>query len=151
MNYQNYFPQSYYQNTYGQPNNPQIVYQQPIQQPIQNQAQAPQQNIEAYWIQGGEAGAKSYLLAPNKRVMLLDAESSTFFIKQTDASGMPLPLRIFDYTERTQQPVNEPQIQPQQPTQDYITREEFEQRLAEITQSADRKNVQQQRKDKATT
>ena len=33
--------------------------------------------------------------------MLMDSENSTFYIKSTDASGMPLPLRVFDYTERT--------------------------------------------------
>ena len=34
----------------------------------------------------------------------MDSESSTFYIKSTDASGMPQPLRIFDYTERTATP-----------------------------------------------
>ena len=35
-------------------------------------------------------------------VMLLDAENSVFYLKSADArSGMPLPLRIFDYKERT--------------------------------------------------
>jgi hypothetical protein len=33
--------------------------------------------------------------------MLLDAENSVFYLKSADASGMPLPLRIFDYKERT--------------------------------------------------
>lgn len=37
-------------------------------------------------------------------MMLMDSESSTFYIKSTDASGMPQPLRIFDYTERTATP-----------------------------------------------
>ena len=151
MNYQNYFPQSYYQNTYGQPNNPQIAYQQPmLNQPQPQIQQAPQSNSNFRWCQG-EEGAKATTVAPNQSILLMDAENSVFYVKSADASGMPLPLRIFDYTERTQQPVNEPQIQPQQPTQDYITREEFEQRLAEITQSAEKKVAQQQRKDKATT
>lgn len=149
MNYPNYFPQSYYQNTYAQPNNPQIAYQQPIVNQPQIQ-QVPKNDNAINWVQG-ESAARAYAVAPNQSVMLMDSDASVFYIKSADASGMPLPLRIFDYTERTQQPVNEPQIQPQQPTQNYITREEFEQRLAEITQSADRKNVQQQRKDKATT
>ena len=34
--------------------------------------------------------------------MLMDSENSTFYIKSTDASGMPMPLRVFDYTERTE-------------------------------------------------
>ena len=50
----------------------------------------------------GEAAAKSYPVAPNTTVMLLDSENSTFYLKTSDASGMPLPLRVFDYSERTQ-------------------------------------------------
>lgn len=151
MNYPNYFPQSYYQNTYGQPNN------NPVYAPVQGQQQPMIQqtprssNSSIIWCQG-EAGAKSFQVAPNQSVMLMDSESNTFFIKSADASGMPLPLRIFDYTERTQQqPVNEPQIQTQ-PLQatEYITREEFEKRISEITQSNERKVIPQ-RKDKATT
>ena len=33
----------------------------------------------------------------------MDSESNSFYIKSCDASGMPLPLRIFDYKERTGQ------------------------------------------------
>lgn len=33
----------------------------------------------------------------------MDSESNSFFIKSADTSGMPLPLRIFDYQERTAQ------------------------------------------------
>lgn len=53
------------------------------------------------WVQG-EAGAKSYLVAAGQSVLLMDSEGSTFYIKSTDNSGMPMPLRIFDYKERTQ-------------------------------------------------
>ena len=71
------------------------VTQQPMpQQPMQ------QQSSQIIWV-SGEAGAKSYLVAPGNTVMLLDAENSVFYLKSADASGMPLPLRIFDYKERT--------------------------------------------------
>ena len=145
MNFQNYFPQSYYQNMYAQP-----VMLNPILTPTQQQPQT-QPNNSIVWCQG-EAGAKSYQVAPNQSVLLMDAEKNTFFIKSADASGMPLPLRIFDYTERTQQQTSEPQVQNQNPvqTQDYITREEFEERIAEIMQTADKKTAPQ-RKDKVTT
>ena len=63
-------------------------------QPVQ------QQSSQIIWV-SGEAGAKSYLVAPGNTVMLLDAENSVFYLKSADASGMPLPLRIFDYKERT--------------------------------------------------
>ena len=71
------------------------VTSQPMpQQPMQ------QQSSQIIWV-SGEAGAKSYLVAPGNTVMLLDAENSVFYLKSADASGMPLPLRIFDYKERT--------------------------------------------------
>lgn len=64
------------------------------------------------WVQGLSA-AKSYPVAPNTTVMLLDSESSTFYLKTSDASGMPLPLRVFDYKERTQNGSNLPTNAPQ--------------------------------------
>lgn len=84
--------------------------------PYQNQymsqiptPQAPTQpNSGLIWVQG-EAGAKSYLVAPNTTVMLMDSETQRFYLKSSDASGMPLPLRIFEYTEM---PQNAPQRLP---------------------------------------
>lgn len=135
MAYNNGFPVSYqqYYPQYQQP-----VYQQPTQ--MQTVSQNPtQDNNGMIWISGIE-GAKGYLVAPGKSVMLLDAEASTFYIKSADASGMPLPLRIFDYTERTQQTQNHSPIT-EQPTpqqeidlSEYVTREEFEKRISEISQ-----------------
>jgi len=62
-----------------------------------------QNNVGIVWVQG-EAGAKSYLVGAGQSVLLMDAESSTFYIKSTDTSGMPMPLRIFDYKERVIEP-----------------------------------------------
>lgn len=87
----------------------------PQMQP-QMPAQPPQNSI--IWVQG-EEGAKAYLVAAGNSAMLMDSEMQTFYIKSTDASGMPLPLRIFDYTERTARPKQT------QPTAEYVTREEF--------------------------
>lgn len=50
------------------------------------------------WVQG-EAGAKSYMVAPNSTVQLWDSESQTIYLKSADASGMP-SMRIIDYTIR---------------------------------------------------
>lgn len=116
MAYNNGFPMNY-QQMYPQYN---FVPQQ------QSVVQQPQDN-GILWVQG-EAGAKSWAVAPNRSVMLMDSESSTFYIKSSDASGMPLPLRIFDYTERTQQPQSHAPIN----NGEYITRDEFEKRLAEF-------------------
>ena len=52
----------------------------------------PQNGIN--WVQG-EAGAKSYAIAPGQSVLLVDSEKDVFYIKTSDASGMPMPLRIF--------------------------------------------------------
>ena len=116
----NYFPMNYqaYPQAYSQ-------YQTPVQQPYQ----MPQNNeSQIVWVQGIE-GAKSYPVAPGKSVLLLDSESSVFFIKSSDASGMPLPLRVFDYTERTQQTPQAPAVQQ---TPEYVTRSELEDRLADF-------------------
>lgn len=88
----------------------------------------PQQSSGINWVQG-EAGAKSYALAPNQSVLLMDSENNVFYIKSSDASGMPLPLRIFDYTERT---TNKDEVINKLKS-NYVTREELEKRLAEIT------------------
>lgn len=71
----------------------------PMSYPSYQQPQQPTSSL--IWVQG-EAGAKSYLVGAGQSVLLMDAEGSTFYIKSTDASGMPMPLRVFDYKERTQ-------------------------------------------------
>lgn len=50
------------------------------------------------WVQG-EAGAKSYLVAPNSSVDLWDSEKNTIYIKSADATGLPT-IKIIDYTVR---------------------------------------------------
>lgn len=92
--------------------------------------QPPQTNQGILWVQG-EAAARSYLVAPNTTVLLMDSESQTFYLKSTDTSGMPMPLRIFDYTERTQQnvPQNAPQAEQSVPNNlddKYVTRKEYD-------------------------
>ena len=71
-----------------------------VTQPSMTPQPMQQQSSQIIWV-SGEAGAKSYMVAPGNTVMLLDAENSVFYLKSADASGMPLPLRIFDYKERT--------------------------------------------------
>ena len=72
------------------------TYQNPyMAQPVQYQAQ--QQN-GIIWVQG-EAGAKSYLVAPNNTVQLWDSESQTIYLKSADASGMP-SMKVLNYTIR---------------------------------------------------
>ena len=119
MAYNNGFPINY-QQMYPQYN---YVPQQPI---IQTQPVTNDNGI--IWVQG-EAGAKSWAVAPGKSVMLMDSENSVFYIKTTDNSGVPLPLRIFDYTERTQQdtaPAEAVQVTNSQ----YVTKDELKEILS---------------------
>lgn len=64
--------------------------------PPQTQPTTPSNSI--IWVQG-EAGAKSYLVAPNSTVTLWDTESETIYVKSADASGMP-NMKVLDYKIR---------------------------------------------------
>ena len=124
MAYSNTFPVGY-QPMYPQYNN--YIPQQQIQQPMQ------QNDNGILWVQG-EAGAKSWAVAPGKSVMLMDSESNTFYIKSSDASGMPMPLRIFDYKERTQQSQNKNQNSHNEviDTSQFVTWDAFNKKLDEL-------------------
>ena len=129
QNYSNYLPmpQPYadrltqLQNQYQQAVNvPQMV---PTPMSGANQ----QVNQGLLWV-SGEVGAKSYLVAPNSTVLLMDSDAQRFYLKSADNAGMP-SLRIFEYSEVT----NLPQNAPQAPNTDfkeldgkYVTREEYE-------------------------
>lgn len=86
-------------------------------------ANQPTQNPAITWVQG-EAGAKSYLVGAGQTVLLMDSENQCFYIKSTDASGMPMPLRIFEYQEKTAP--GTVQKDPGIDMSAYITREEFQ-------------------------
>lgn len=130
MAYNTGFPIGY-QPMYPQYNYVQSQQQQPpmIQQP---QTQSPVNDNGILWVQG-EAGAKSWAVAPGKSVMLMDSESNTFYIKSSDNSGMPMPLRVFDYKERTTQQT-QPQVVKHQDidTSQFVTREEFNRKFNEL-------------------
>lgn len=92
----NYFPQT---------------YQTPAYYPSQSNAYPTQMNVgpaqsnaqpSLIWVQG-EAGAKSYMVAPNQTVVLWDSEAEVIYLKSADASGMP-SIKILDYTIRDNGP-----------------------------------------------
>lgn len=116
MAYNSYFPATY---------QPQYYY------PVSQLQQAPattQSNNGIIWVQG-EAGAKSYLVAPNNTVPLWDSETQTIYLKSADASGMP-SMKVIDYTIREAPPVR--QQEPAQPAVNYVTKEEFDRLRAEV-------------------
>lgn len=95
--------------------------------PVQPVIQRPQQQgSDIIWVQG-ENSAKAYPVLPGRSILLMDSENPVMYIKSTDQSGMPF-LRVFDYTERTQNG-KAPQTDVKQ---DYISREEFEKFKTEL-------------------
>ena len=95
-----------------------------MQAQYQQPQQAQQVNQGILWVQG-EAGAKSYLVAPNTSVLLMDSENSNFYIKTTDAAGMPT-LRTFAYKEvvlGSQEPQKQAEINLDDK---YVTRQEYD-------------------------
>lgn len=132
MAYNNGFPVGY-QQVYPQYN---YVPQQPYNQSVVQQQPAQQSVVDngILWVQG-EAGAKSWAVAPGKSVMLMDSESNTFYIKSSDQSGMPMPLRIFDYTERNTQQQQSQVLQHKEiDTSQFVTWDAFDKRLKERLQ-----------------
>lgn len=107
---------------------PQMYYPQQYQQ-------APTNDIK--WVQG-EAGAKSYLVAPNTTVQLWDSESQTIYLKSADASGMP-SMKILDYTIR-----GAVQNTPAVMDTEYATKadlEELRKNVAELRESIEKEKV----------
>lgn len=122
-----YIPYGYQPGYYGQTMPDQLAQlrQNAYQQPMMGQAaQQTQGTPSIIWVQG-EEGAKAYMVAAGNSVLLMDSENSAFYIKSTDASGMPLPLRVFDYKERTTAAKTPPQTA-QQPGVEFVTRAEFD-------------------------
>jgi len=162
MMYQNQPYYGYQPNYYGMNNavpdnlsQLRINQNQQMQQPAV-QAPAPQpaqQSSPIIWV-SGEAGAKSYLVAPNTTVMLMDAENSTFYLKSADASGMPLPLRIFDYSERnnlSNEIAGSSVGTLSNLDEKFITREEFERRIASLSTGCKCKDKEKAKKVKEET
>lgn len=107
-------------------------------QPMQAVNNPPQTNQGLLWVQG-EAGAKSYLVAPNTTVLLMDSEGSRFYLKSTDNAGMP-SLRVFEYSEVTQNAPQAAQSAPEDLDSKYVTREEYsrlQEKYAEIMEKLD--------------
>lgn len=90
----------------------------------QAQAQPPQTNQGIIWVQG-EAAARSYLVAPNSTVLLMDSETSRFYLKSANNAGMP-SMQIFEYSEVTQNISQSTQSVPNDLDDKYVTRQEYD-------------------------
>ena len=133
----------FYRPTYYDQMNTPSFNQQPMVQPVQQMPTPAQQtNNGLVWVQG-EAGANSFLVAPGCTVMLMDSEGERFYLKSADASGMPLPLRVFEYKERTetaQQAAGGSVASFDDLDNKFVTRDEFERRMASIAPQKKGKN-----------
>lgn len=76
---------------------------------------APQELIRVNGLQG----AQTYQMAPNSTVALFDGNSDIMYIKQTDGAGFG-NIRKFSFTEI----LDNQQVS--QPSNDFVSREEFE-------------------------
>ena len=122
MPYNSYYPIGY------QPFGGQYNYQpqQPMasMQPQQQTQPTPQPMTSSIiWVQG-EAGAKSYLVAPNTTVQLWDSERQTIYIKSADASGKP-SLKAYDLVERAESASAASSLQQSKAT-DYATKSDLD-------------------------
>lgn len=118
MAYNNVFPMNY------QPYMPQQAY-------MPQSQQSTAQSGGIIWVQG-EAGAKSYMVAPNNTVQLWDSENQVIYLKSADASGMPT-MKILDYTIR--QAENQTHTPTLMQSDEYVTRDElnaFEEKIKQM-------------------
>lgn len=138
---------SYQPMNYGYPYQDRLAqlqnqYQQAVNVPQMPQMQQPPQTNQGLLWVSGEVGAKSYLVAPNSTVLLMDSDSSRFYLKSADNSGMP-SLRIFEYKEVTNMAQNAPQdSRTSENNLDgrYVTRDEYDslkRQYEEITERLD--------------
>ena len=117
MPYYNPYPQYY-----GQPVPDQLAQLrqggfQPQPQQIPPQ-QAPQ-SCEVVWV-SGEGEANGYMVAPGSKVILMDRDMQTFYVKCRDVNNMPYPMEVYDYHKREAAPAAKPQ------TENFVTRAEFD-------------------------
>ena len=121
----NYLPQSYTNMytpySYGAPVTPAHTTVTPVY--------GQEQPTAINWVQG-EAGARSVPIAPGQKIVLMDSETNVFYLKSSDPSGMPLPLRTFEYNEigKVVDTTNSDDSAPST----YVTHEELEQKLLEL-------------------
>ena len=102
-------------------------YNQAVNVPQMQTVPQQQVNQGLLWV-SGEVGAKSYLVAPNSTVLLMDSDAQRLYLKSADNAGMP-NLRIFEYTEVTNIPQNAPQAlntDLKELDDKFVTREEYE-------------------------
>lgn len=130
---------------YGMPYYGGYGYQEQRQPMMQNNFDMSRQQTQSgdgrIWVQG-EIGAKSYIIAPGNVVPLWDSESQTIWIKSVAPNGVPAMQKLVYSYDQQQQPQQAAKAQ----NEEYVTREEFERRIAEIIKPAKAPKVKEDEK-----
>lgn len=101
-------------------------------------------SMKADWAQG-EAAARAYPCSPGMLTLLMDNETPTLYVKQTDPSGRPYPLEVYDLVKRESYPAQNQQMLPMysqanhqvEPDMSaYVKRDELESEVSEIVRRA---------------
>lgn len=131
MAYNNGFPMSYqqfYQPQYQQPYNSFQSGNNQMQQQAAQQMMTPP-TIHAEIVQiADRAEAMNFPVGAGQAQMMIAKDDSAIFVKTAFANGQS---NLVEYVKKAPEP--------QTPPADYITREEFERRLAEIYKSAEKR------------
>lgn len=115
----------YFSPYYPQPMPDNLMQMRQMQMMQQMPAQASQQQpmqTSVVWISGGKEEANGFMVAPNSRVIIFETNSTVFHIKERDASGTPIPMRTFNYTEESE---NKPRDTKKNDDK-FVTRKEFD-------------------------
>lgn len=116
-NYQN-FP---YNNAYGGFNNNQYNYMPNAQNGVQGQ-------IKSLTRVNGIEGAKAYQVMPRETVALFDGNDDIFYVKSADDGGFPT-IKAYRFSEID--------LTGAKPTNDYVTKSEFEELKKEVQNYAE--------------
>lgn len=90
----------------------------------QQQSQMGQKQSNRVWVQG-EAGAKSFLVAPNSEVELWDSERQSIYIKTADMNGIPSTVTL-DYVIRDNNQSNQINNQSNNQLDNFATKDDIE-------------------------
>ena len=101
-------------------------------------AAPPTTQMSVDWIQGGINSANAYPKpAPGCGVILMDSDEDKFYIKKTDQSGFPMPLRVFSYHEEIQKAESQMSRQSAMPDMSqYVTKDDIEKMLKKYIDSS---------------
>lgn len=116
----------------------------------QQMQQQPQPQMNQYAFVNGIEGAKSFQLQPNQTIMLMDSESPTIFMKQSNNMGQST-LKYYRLTEVTEQELRSKNQPNQQVNNDYVLRSDFEalsKRLDDLSRRIEKSNKSEKNNEK---